>query len=739
MASSEYQQQTFPAVPPSFSAGDHEMRDYYAGFPAPQPSRNDSQYLTPYLGLRARLSQVWINRWTVLLLLVLVRLLFAIGSANDLIDDARNEALSACTQVENVGSTFASMPHYMAQGVNSMAADGITKAVSGLHSMLDLTLTGVEEMVVFYIGMLTNTYLCLITAAVGGSVSAVVEVLEAAQGDINKTLSAIGDDIANVATTVQNGINDLVKGINTVLGESPPKIDFSTQINELKNFTLPSDLDASLVKLNSSIPTFDDVKNFTDTVIQTPFEDLKQLMNASWGNYTFDQSLFPVPDKDTLNFCSTNNGINDFFNDLKKIAHEAKKVFVAILLILALLACIPMALMEVKRYARFKLRSTIVRKYATDPMDAVYLTSRPFTSDFGRILADRAQTSKRQILIRWLVAYCTSLPALFLLSLALAGFFSCFCQWILFRAISKEVPAIASEIVGFADEVIGTVNNASLKWATGSNDVIASEGAKLNNDLLGWVNTSTTAMNNTLNTFVDETIKVLNTTFGGTPLYTPITDVFNCLIGLKVQGIESALTWVHDHAQVNFPSLSNNTMTLGDIISKATGDNSTASFLNDPQQATATDVTAAVTKVSDKILAAIRQEALISLMLLLAWLIVFLIGLVSIMIQFYRPNQPGPRSFVPEYKEQETSNPFENAPVSDLRTATPAPAYSHARTDVTTQASYALNPHRFPTPSREDDYEDEKHGVTSRDAVFPTVNRYQAQPVNYNNEKNGYI
>jgi hypothetical protein len=681
---------------------------------------------------------VWINQWTVLLLLVLARLLFAISSANDLIDDARNEALAACTKVENVGSTFASLPHYMAQGVNSMTADGISKAVSGLHTMLDLTVTGVEEMVVFYIGMLTNTYLCLITAAVGGSVSAVVQVLEDAQGDINKTLSAIGDDIGSVASSVQSGIDNLVKGINTVLGEDAPKIDFSKQINELKDYKLPTDLDASLTKLNSSIPTFDDVKNFTDTVIQTPFEDLKTLMNKSWGNYTFNQSLFPVPEKNTLSFCSTNNGINNFFNDLKSIAHEAKKVFIAVLLVLALLACAPMALLEVRRYAWFRMRWTIVRKYATDPMDAIYLSSRPYTSDLGRKIADRAQTSKRQILIRWLVAYCTSLPALLLLSLALAGLFSCFCQWVLFKVISKEVPAITAEIVDFADNVVTTVNNASQKWATGANLAIASEGTKLNTDLLGWVNTSTTAVNDTLNTFVDQTVKVLNTTFGGTPLYTPITDVFNCLIGLKVKGIQSALTWVHDHAQVNLPMLPNNTMTLGDLISKGTGDNSTASFLDDPHQETSSSVTAAVNKVGDKILATIRQEALISLMLLLAWLIVFLIGLVSIMIQFYRHNQPGPRPFTPEYKPQEESNPFESSPMSDLRTATPAPAYSHAKTDVAAQAPYALNPHPFPTSSREDEY-DEKHGVTSRDTVFPTANQYQAQPVNYNNGKNGYI
>src|ERR1700710_590588 len=98
MNSTSYRQQTFPTVTPSLSAGEHEMRDYYGSSDAQRPSSNEN-YLTPYLGLQARLSQVWINRWTVLLLLILVRLLFAVGSVNDLIDDARAEALSACTQV----------------------------------------------------------------------------------------------------------------------------------------------------------------------------------------------------------------------------------------------------------------------------------------------------------------------------------------------------------------------------------------------------------------------------------------------------------------------------------------------------------------------------------------------------------------------------------------------------------------------------------------------------------------
>jgi hypothetical protein len=118
MASTEDQQQPPNPAPPFLSAGDHEMRDYYAPQDVSRPPSQQEPYLTPYLGLRARLSQTWINRWTILLLLVLVRTLFAIASLDNGLGHARTEALSACTSVENVGSAMASMPYYMSQGAN---------------------------------------------------------------------------------------------------------------------------------------------------------------------------------------------------------------------------------------------------------------------------------------------------------------------------------------------------------------------------------------------------------------------------------------------------------------------------------------------------------------------------------------------------------------------------------------------------------------------------------------------
>ncbi|KAF2090037.1 putative pheromone-regulated multispanning membrane protein Prm1 [Saccharata proteae CBS 121410] len=589
---------------------------------------NQAPYLTPYLGLRARLSQIWINRWTVLLLLVLVRVLIATADLKSNMDSARTEALSACTSVETAGSVMASMPHYMSQGVNELTAAGIENAVDGLVSMLKLTITGVEEIVLFYINMMTSTYVCLLTAAVGGALHVSIEVVEDVTSALNKTLDSIGDDISSVADDFQDEVNKLIDGINSIPeifgGKGMDKLNLTKQIDELKNLQLPSGLDEGLDKLNNSIPTFDEVHNLTNAAIRFPFEEVKTLISDHIGNFSVNRSLFPVPAKEQLTFCSDDNGINDFFDGLLHIEILAKKIFIAVIVILAVAVCVPMGWREIRRWRTMQQRAQLVGKSAYDPMDVVYIASRPYTSGFGISVANRFSSTRRQVAVRWAVAYATTTPALFVLSLGLAGLFACLCQYILLKSIEKEVPALTQQVGDFADKVVFALNNASEQWANGTNNVILSTNNDLNQDVFGWVNTSTTAVNNTLTVFVDEMTKVLNETFGGTVLYNPIMDVVNCLILIKIKGIQSGLTWVQDHAHINFPLLPNDTFSLGAAASMSND----SSFLASPDSSTEDAVTGAVTKLVNKLVEGIKTEALISTCIVMCWVAIVLIGII---------------------------------------------------------------------------------------------------------------
>jgi hypothetical protein len=648
---------------------------------------NQTPNFKPYLGLRARLSQIWINRWTILLLLVLVRLLIAIASTNSSLASARREALSACTQVEKIGSSMASMPHYMAKGVNEMTASGVEKAVSGLMSMLEMSVTGVEEIILFVIHMMTQTYLCLITLAVSGSLHAAVEIGTEMSKALNQTIDEVTDDMGNAVKKVSDGINSVLDKINFNLpGFDKPEINLDSQIAKLKGLEVPPELEKGLQELNSSIPTFEQVQNFTDSIIRLPFEEVKKLIRGT-NNFTFDRDLLPIPQKEALNFCSEGNSINDFFDDLIVMAYDARKIALGVLIVLAILVCVPMAWMEVRRYRRMQERAALFEE-GHEGMDVVYLASRPTSSGLGLWIGRRFGSARRQAIARWAWAYATSVPMLFLLALGIAGLFACFCQYLLLKAIQDKTPELTNQVADFAGKVVASLNNASMSWSEGVNGAVAKLDDEINNDILGWVNTSTTAVNETLNTFVDQMSTTLNTTFGGTILYDPIKEVLNCLIGLKIASFQNGLTWVHDHAHVSFPGVSNDTFSLG-ATAQVSDSGSAAELMSDPNGKAADEITEAVNHVIEKLMSAIQTEAFISGALVLIWLFIAIGGLVYASTHLFRRDAESGTDYHVDPSMQPSKAPVnaESAP----------PQYVANDYQVNKSAPYTITPRPFQT------------------------------------------
>lgn len=696
------------------SAGDsHEMRDYYPPQDAPRPTINQTPNFKPYLGLRARLSQIWINRWTILLLLVLVRLLIAIATTDSSLVSARREALSACTQVENIGSSMASMPHYMSQGVNEMTASGVDKAVGGLMSMLELTVTGVEEIVLFVIHMMTSTYLCLITFAVSGSLHAAVELGEAVNKQLNETIGSVTDDMGNAVKSVTDGINSILDKINfNLAGFDKPTIDLDKQIAELKALQAPAGLTDDLQKLNQSIPTFAQVQNFTDNLIRVPFEQVKKLIQGM-DTFEFNRSLLPVPQKEALTFCSNGNSINNFFDDLIELAYTARKIALGVLIVIAILVCLPMAWMEVRRYRKMQERAALFAE-GHEGMDVVYLASRPTSSGIGLWFGRRFGSARRQAVMRWTWAYATSVPMMFLLSLGLAGLFACFCQYLLLKAIEDKTPELTDQVADFAGKVVDSLQNASLSWADGVNSAVGNLDNKMNDDIFSWVNSSTTAVNDTLNAFVDQMSTTLNDTFGGTVLYDPVKEVLNCLIGLKIASFQKGLTWVQDNAHVSFPTVANNTFSIGALAEKSDSDSFTQ-LLADPDGEAKDEITEAVYRVINKLMGGIQTEALISTALVVIWLVTALGGLVYALTHLFRRDDPalGRNPYVVDPVIDR-----EPKPSADYPSAAP-PRYVANDFNVNKAAPYTLAPRPFSTFEHDDNIEPptEKVGQVGARAV----------------------
>ncbi|KAF8539901.1 hypothetical protein BDD12DRAFT_804969 [Trichophaea hybrida] len=598
--------------------------------------------LTPYLGARSRLSQVWFNRWTVLILLILVRVMLATISLDNELESARDKAFSACTGVESMGSAMASMPFYMAAGVNEMTAKGIETAVRALEDTLLLMITGVQEIVVFIVNLITSTYVCLITLAVRGSVEVMVDALKEITDFVNGTMN----DIFNSAENDVKGIEDGINKVKTFLDGIPGFFNKGVQIpnvnipslDKLKNgLTIPDDFKTKLDNMEKSLPTFQEVKDAANDAIRIPFQLLTQKVNSSLGTYEFDRSVFPVPQKEKLTFCSNNSIINNFFDNLKDAVLKVKKILLGVLAVLAILAMIPMGYREWHTYRTTRRHAYMLSDNARDfdPVDVVYIATRPHSSVFGLKLAKFFKSVRRQVLVRWAIAYITSPPALFVLSLGLAGLVSVLCQYIVLKQIQARTPELAAEIGKFAGLVVDKLEGASKEWTVKSNDALNRTNAELNQELFGWVKDGTDSLNGTLNTFVDKMHDGVDTFLGGTPLAGAVKDVLDCLITLKIEGIQKAITWAHDHAHVTFPLLPDDAFSRGALKSVSSGADPSSSFLSNPHSMATDQITDVVMKLTNKWEKMITQEAQISAAIVGVWLIVVLVAIIRTLVLFF--------------------------------------------------------------------------------------------------------
>ncbi|KAK6528303.1 plasma membrane fusion protein prm1 [Arthrobotrys megalospora] len=621
----------YPDLPPSLTPHRHPDDQQPAVVHTVLP------YQTPYLGLRARLSQIWFNRWTILLLLIVVRMIILVAGMNKDLDSAQVQAQSACTGVESMGSAMASMPHYMAGGINEAAAKGIEAAVRGLQKTLVIGLTAVEAIVIFAINVLVQTYICLLTFAIRSSLGTVINAASEISQFLNKTLTGIVDDIKDDAKSFEDGLNRFVEGLNSIgnfFGSETeiPKLSLPS-LGRLSNIKIPDSVARGLDDLNKTIPTFDQVNTMYESALRVPFNLIRTEMNNTLTVYQFNRDVLPVPEKTTLRFCSDNPTISNFFQMIHDKIKDTKNIFLGVLIACAVLAMIPMAYREWWRYRSMRQRAYMLTQpgQSFDPVDIVHISVYPYSSTLGLKAAGLFKSQKRQVATRWWFAYISSPACLFVLSLGIAGLISVLGQWIVLKQVVNATPALANEVGEFADVVVNQLTDASLAWANDANGVIDQTSSNINGNVLGWVHNGSVALNNTLNDFVDTMQDGISDIFGGTPLEEPVKNIFFCLVELKVKGIQKGLTWAHENSQVSFPYFPNDTFSLGAATS--VGPDAQAgseSFLADTGSQAADKITNVVVKLAEKYESSLLIEAYISSGLIGIWLAVCIIGAIRV-------------------------------------------------------------------------------------------------------------
>ena len=286
-------------------------------------------------------------------------------------------------------------------------------------------------------------------------------------------------------------------------------------------------------------------------------------------------------------------------------------------------------------------------------------------------------SSSKHVNLRWFLHYVFHPPAL---ACFLIGFFGILSVQLQLLAIApleakfhdQATAATADLTTNIFSSLNQTMFNQSSFYANDVNTHIDNVQSTVNDGLFGWVNGTTTTLNNTINTFYSDLQDTVSTLFNGTFLEQPAQEFIKCIIGSKVNAIEDALTFMKDNLQINIPRVNESVLVLSpDEVDAATQPIAAAAVGNndDPDGGL-------VGRLINTYVQSLKKERIMFAIFLLLWFVVVIMGLVIIFWHSYGHRILDSRRKRKFQRDQRTGIdriiiPFREEKVTDARSASP--------------------------------------------------------------------
>ncbi|KAF5355577.1 hypothetical protein D9758_006370 [Tetrapyrgos nigripes] len=559
------------------------------------PPTYDAHYsppgLKPYLELPHLLSLTWLAYPILSLIFIAFRLQLSLDSSQDAIASAKDNLLASCKAAEGAATSAASMPRFLATATNAQIADAVNGSMNAARATLILALTIMEAIINFIIDIYRSTLFCFLELVIRGGLAIIIAAVQEFSNVVREAAQGLQTGIQDSINGANSVIKDAIDGINKI----NPFSDISVptipvpDLSSLNNVTLPASFTDALTKLNDTLPTFNEIKDKIEQVIDTPFELLKKDINETFTGINFNSSTLPVPQQNNLAFCNDMDlsVVDDLGQDLVKAAKIGIIIIILLILILIGLNC----LLEWYKWRCQKAHLEYTRQaWSTDPTlyqqpKIVAPTPQVTLSDHNLLMLQangahplvtrivnqisarlRLSPSKHTNL-SWFLHYIFHPPAL---ACFLIGFFGILSVQIQLLAlgplIDKYDDRVASTASDFTSTIAASINgsmyNQSSAYANDVNSQILTIQTTINDGMFGWVNDTTTTLNDTLNSFYDEIQGAVSAVFNGTILEQPAQEFLKCFIGSKVEALENALTFLHDNLHVDMPVINETVLVL---------------------------------------------------------------------------------------------------------------------------------------------------------------------------------
>lgn len=625
------------------------------------PSTIDSsKYRRPYLTFKEEVTQLILNPYSLVLFLFIIKLLFFLNSLLNSLDQAQTQTHLLYNSVNAYASAIVSFPHYIAKISNIMIAKSVEAANNGLVESLQLVILASENLIYFVIELSIGTYACLLTAAIDDTAIAALNATESLISIANETLISFATDLNNGLEDLSDVINEVIDTLddtgdalkhmfednsssssskNSTIEEHISHVNLT--IASMRNWQISSSVNDKIEELSNKIPTFTDVQNYTENIIDAPFSELKRQVSSNLNN-TFNADTMYVPGLTTLNFTNGKNEIDKLYLDAIYVAKTATHIIMGLVGFAILLLLLYEFYVEFKEWKRVIeasnhlnfanesfINNSLKKKYNIEVIKSMQNRKADFISYILIKKIFRIEDPTVTNNMRWIINYAASPFLLSFLLLGLLGILSVICQYIILLLISKiDFTALSKNILESSIVEVHSAFNSSLnQWTNETNIYINNYENDINDNLFAWIDTAATTINNTVTEFDDRMNEALDSLFKGTPLYTPIEQIVGCVIESKLKKIEEAMTWLTENAVLKMPQLDPETI-LRDMIKIQANDTNDSleidieTFKNDAKNI----FTGAISFYKDEC----TKLLYISVGILAVWFVFFLAGLMML-------------------------------------------------------------------------------------------------------------
>jgi hypothetical protein len=609
--------------------------------------------IKPYVGLRSKLSLSWVNYTVIASLFVVLRLFIAMRSIEPIVEQVKEKAMKSCDALEVASSTVTSLPHFMASGFNRATIDGVNLTIKGTARMIDLLIVAMKGIIIWLIDVYTRTYQCLLEFAIRGSVGALTASVQAIGDATRGQLEGIKSQLDSSIADFVNKLNEFSDKINNIpLVPDIPKLEIQT--NLLSNFQLPTtDINNALNSLNGNIPTMSEIDSKVSNLISIPFDELRGTVGGIMSNVKFNETALPVPPKNQISFCAENLDLSILDNitrDLIKAAHIGLGIMFAVLLLMI----VGNGFLIWYTHIRYKIHINRTTKTAKlidlksdkeSVIEVIKIAEHPFIMRWIIKASKLFKNLENRNLFRWFCDYILHKPALICLIIGISGIIGIYLQIAVLNTVKNNYKKPISDAVsGFGNSVTNLINSqlssTSTQFASDSNNIIGSLENDLNQDLLSWVNITTSTLNNTLNAAVDEITTFVQNTFKDVPVLIPfVQQLVNCLVLTKIEGIQAGLTFIQENAFIGLPRVNDSLLLLSkdnmnDVVGQAT-----TSLVGSPlsQDGNANnEIGGEIGKIFDTYENNLRAELPLFYTLTSIWFVVILMGIIRVLWFIYK-------------------------------------------------------------------------------------------------------